>query len=191
METRKERSKINVLYCSVLYSKVTLIAAPQITTEQGTRCEAQREDQDQDLHLQDTSLQHSKRSRPPTRQMKSSKHFLLLLTVLAMPLLTTFASTSNHNIGEPNKPLVQIFTGAYFTPMPETLPYISSIPIIYNIPFNTQQNLPKNEPSLNFCPKNLNNSQRIARYRPFHITNHHTSTNGSRTPPIHPKTTTR
>ncbi|KAG8240997.1 hypothetical protein J6590_096813, partial [Homalodisca vitripennis] len=65
----------------------------------------------------------------------------------------------NPNIGEPNKPLVQIFTGAYFTPMPQTLPYISSIPIIYKIPFNTQQNLPKNEPSLNFCPKNLNNSQ--------------------------------
>ncbi|KAG8287022.1 hypothetical protein J6590_046997 [Homalodisca vitripennis] len=43
--------------------------------------------------------------------------------------------------------------------MPQTLPYISSIPIIYKIPFNTQQNLPKNEPSLNFCPKNLNKSQ--------------------------------
>ncbi|KAG8317947.1 hypothetical protein J6590_013082 [Homalodisca vitripennis] len=76
-----------------------------------------------------------------------------------MPLSTTSASTSTPNIGEPNKPLVQIFTGAYFTPMPQTLPYISSIPIIYKIPFNTQQNLPKNEPSLNFCPKNLNNSQ--------------------------------
>ncbi|KAG8265104.1 hypothetical protein J6590_102491 [Homalodisca vitripennis] len=91
--------------------------------------------------------------------MKSSQHFLLLLTALAMPLSTTSASTSTPNIGEPNKPLVQIFTGAYFTPMPQTLPYISSIPIIYKIPFNTQQNLPKNEPSLNFCPKNLNNSQ--------------------------------
>ncbi|KAG8250488.1 hypothetical protein J6590_100512, partial [Homalodisca vitripennis] len=78
---------------------------------------------------------------------------------LAMPLSTTSASTSTPNIGEPNKPLVQIFTGAYFTPMPHTLPYISSIPIIYKIPFNTQRNLPKNEPSLNFCPKNLNNSQ--------------------------------
>ncbi|KAG8310978.1 hypothetical protein J6590_052623 [Homalodisca vitripennis] len=92
--------------------------------------------------------------------MKSLQHFLLLLlTALAMSLLTTFASTSTHNTEEPNKPLVQIFTGAYFTPMPQTLPYISSIPIIYKIPFKTQQNLPKNEPSLNFCPKNLNNSQ--------------------------------
>ncbi|KAG8254985.1 hypothetical protein J6590_103441 [Homalodisca vitripennis] len=113
----------------------------------------------QDSNLQDTSLQHSNRSRPPTRQMKSSQHFLLLLTALAMPLSTTFASTSTHNIGEPNKPLVQIFTAAYFTPMPQILLYISSIPIIYKIPFNTQQSLPKNEPSLNFCPKHLNNSQ--------------------------------
>ncbi|KAG8289407.1 hypothetical protein J6590_104968, partial [Homalodisca vitripennis] len=86
-------------------------------------------------------------------------HFLLLLTALAMPLSTTFASTSTHNTEKPNKPLVQIFKGAYFTPMSQTLPYTSSIPILYKIPFNTQQNLPKNEPSLNFCPKNLNKSQ--------------------------------
>ncbi|KAG8253156.1 hypothetical protein J6590_041939, partial [Homalodisca vitripennis] len=59
----------------------------------------------QDTNLQDTSLQHSNRSRPPTRQMISSQHFLLLLTALAMPLLTTFASTSTHSTEEPNKPL--------------------------------------------------------------------------------------
>ncbi|KAG8299635.1 hypothetical protein J6590_108631 [Homalodisca vitripennis] len=110
-----------------------------------------------------------------------------------MPLSTTFASTSTHNTEESNKPLVQIFTGAYFTPMPQTLPYISSIPIIYKIPFNIQQNLPKNEPSLKFCPKNPQQLPNLLQdtEQPFHITNPHTSTNGSRTPPIHPKTTTR
>ncbi|KAG8329357.1 hypothetical protein J6590_088265 [Homalodisca vitripennis] len=34
----------------VLNLKVNLITAPRRTTEQGTRCEAQRENQDQDLH---------------------------------------------------------------------------------------------------------------------------------------------
>ncbi|KAG8314623.1 hypothetical protein J6590_088538 [Homalodisca vitripennis] len=32
-----------------IYSKIVLIAAPRRTTEHGTGCEAQREDQDQDL----------------------------------------------------------------------------------------------------------------------------------------------
>ncbi|KAG8275349.1 hypothetical protein J6590_087797 [Homalodisca vitripennis] len=51
METRKESFKINVLYCSVLYSKVTIIAAPRRTTEQGTQWEAQREDKGQALQM--------------------------------------------------------------------------------------------------------------------------------------------
>ncbi|KAG8324607.1 hypothetical protein J6590_088276 [Homalodisca vitripennis] len=44
-------------------------------------------------------------------------------------------------------------------PVSFTLPYISSIPITYKIPFNTQPNLPKDDPSLIFCPKQLNNYQ--------------------------------